>query len=156
MNLAEVSTGPLQTTLNKYNIIVLDNYGLTERTGFWWLRFIFDYELDKAIELRLTNFKHDSNNSDWTLEIVKCKYLGINNEKEMASFDMDDTLMNSKELARLQQCSTSDEKLRQYLEENVVPLVLKKIKYTRFVPKFSFFSATSLETNLLCVHLREG
>ena len=48
-------------------------------------------------------------------------------------------LVNAKELSRLQECAASNEKLRQYLEDNVVPLVTKKIKYTRFTPQFRFF-----------------
>ena len=139
MDLGAVQTSVLQASLNKFNIAILDNHGLNERTGFWWLRFTFDYELEREIEVRLMNFKYSSRDRVWTLEIVKCKYLGISNKKQMASFDMEDELVNAKELARLQQCSTSDERLREYLGENVVPLVLKKIKYTRFIPRFSFF-----------------
>ena len=139
MDLSKVSAGPLQSTLNKYNIIIEENYGLSGRTGFWWLKFTFDYELEKGIEVRLTNFKHDSKDYVWTLEVTKCHYLGITNAEEMASFDMVDELVNAKELSRLQQCSVSVEKLRQYLETNIVPLITKKIKYTRFRPQFRFF-----------------
>lgn len=139
MDFTKVRTGHLQSNLNKFNIVIKENYGLNERTGFWWLKFTFDYELEKDIEVRITNTKHDSTGSVWTLEVVKCRYLGIANEKEMASFDMVDELINTKELVRLQQCSVSVEKFRQYLETNVVPLVTKKIKYTKFVPQFRFF-----------------
>lgn len=140
MDFSAVRTAPLCSSLNKFNIAILENHGLNERTGFWWLRFTFDYELERGIEIRLTNFKYGSRGSlPWTLEVVKCSYLGINNAEEMASFDMEDELANAKELASLQQCSVSSEKLRQYLEKNVVPLVLKKIKYTRFLPQFRFF-----------------
>ena len=118
----------------------LENHGLNERTGFWWLRFTFDYELERGIEVRLTNFKYGTRGPTiWTLEVVKCSYLGIGCSEEMASFDIEDELANAKELARLQQCSVSSEKLRGYLETNVVPLVLRKIKYTRFSPQFRFF-----------------
>ena len=51
---------------------------------------------------------------------------------------MEDELVNSTQLAFLQQ-QQSDEKLRQYLEENVIPLVLKKIKYAQYSPKFKIF-----------------
>lgn len=140
LDLSKVPTSPLRSTLNKYNISILENHGLNERTGYWWLKFSFDFELEKGIEVRLTNFKHGSQGSlPWTLEVVKCTYLAITNTEEMASFDMEDELVNARELANLQRCSVSAEKLRHYLEINVVPLVLKKIKYTRFQPQFSFF-----------------
>ena len=139
MDFTKVRTGHLQTNLNKFNIVIKENHGLSARTGFWWLNFTFDYKLEKGIEVRITNFKYDSTGSVWTLEVVKCRYLGITNKEEMASFDMVDELINTKELARLQQCSVSAEKLRQYLETNVVPLVTKKIKYTKFAPQFRFF-----------------
>ena len=139
MDLSQISAGPLQSTLNKQNVVIQENIGLNERTGFWWLRFTFDYGVEKGIEVRLTNFKHNSTESVWTLEVVKCRFLGITNAEEMASFDMVDELVNAKELRCLQQCSISNEKLRQYLETNVIPLVTKKIKYTRFIPQFRFF-----------------
>lgn len=138
MDFSKITTSSLQSSLNKLNIVIKDNHGLNERTGFWWLVFTFDYEQEKNIEVRLTNFKYSSDGV-WTLEVVKCSYLGIKSVEDMASFDMVDELINTKELVRIQQCSVSDEKLRQYLETNVVPLVLKKIKYTRFAPQFSFF-----------------
>ena len=117
MDLSTIPTGPLRSSLNKLNIIILENHGLDGRTGYWWLRFTFDYELEKGIEIRLTNFKYGSRGSvPWTLEVVKCSYLGIATAEEMASFDMEDELVNAKELTRLQQCSVSSEKLRRYLE----------------------------------------
>ena len=139
MDLSKVSARPLQSTLNERNIVIKENFGLSERTGFWWLKFTFDYELEKGIEIRLTNFRHGSKDCVWTLEVTKCHYLGIKNAEEMASFDMVDELVNAKELSRLQQCSVSTERLRQYLETNVVPLITKKIKYTRYRPQFRFF-----------------
>ena len=93
MDFASVQTRPIQATLKKYNIEIKENYGLNEKTGFWWLRFTFDYELEKAIEIRLTNFKY-STRSAWTLEVVKCQYLSITCADEMDSFDMEDDLVN--------------------------------------------------------------
>ena len=139
MDFTKVRTGHLQTNLNKFNIVIKENHGLNKRTGFWWLRFTFDYELEKGIEVRITNLKYDATGTVWTLEVVKCLYLGITNEEEMSSFDMVDELINTKELVQLQQCSVSAEKLCQYLETNVVPLMTKKIKYTKFAPQFCFF-----------------
>ena len=75
----------------------------------------------------------------WTLEVIKCQYLSIESERDItASFDMEDELINAKELSRLME-SSSNEKLLKYLETNIVPLVMKKIKYTRFKPQFYFF-----------------
>lgn len=62
---------------SEYNLVIRENQGLSQGTGFWWLIFTFDYELEKGIEVRLTNFKQDSTSGDWTLEITKCHYLGI-------------------------------------------------------------------------------
>ena len=139
MDFSKIKTSPLQSSLNRLNIVIKENYGLNERTGFWWLVFTFDYEQEKGIEVRLTNFKYSSDGKVWSLEVVKCSYLGIKSAEDMASFDMVDELVNTNELVRLQQCSISAEKLRQYLETNVAPLVMKKIKYTRFSPQFRFF-----------------
>ena len=88
--------------------------------------------------------------------MVKCSYLGIGTAEEMASFDMEDELVNAKELARLQQCSVSSEKLRRYLEINVVPLVMKKIKYTRFMPQFRFFLSHKSRDKPLMRTFEEG
>ena len=141
MDFSKVRAGPIRSTLNKRNIVISENYGLNERTGFWWLKFTFDYELETGIEVRLTNFRYggESVGNIWTLEVVKCSYLGITCKEEMASFDMVDELVNANEFTRLQQCSVSNEKLREYLEINILPLVTKKIKYTRFTPQFRFF-----------------
>ena len=116
IDLESVDHKVLKTTLNKYNIVVVESYGLNQRTGFWWFRFMFDYELEKGIEVRLTNFKH-SDRYDWTLEIVKCEYLGIESPQLMASFDMADEFINHHELQQIVDCSVSDEKLQKYLEE---------------------------------------
>ena len=104
-----MSSGPLQSSLNRLNIVIKANYGINERTGYWWLVFTFDYEQEKGIEVRLTNFKHGSDGSVWTLEVVKCSYLGINKQEDMASFDIVDELINAKELSRLQECSGTTE-----------------------------------------------
>ena len=138
IDFARVETRPIQATLNKYNIEIKENHGLDEKTGSWWLRFTFDYKLEKAIEIRLTNVKY-STRSAWTLEVAKCHYLSITCADEMDSFDMEDDLVNSQELRRLNEVNAHSEKLHKYLEINIVPLVIKKIKYTRFTPKFSFF-----------------
>ena len=76
MDFSKVETRPVTSSLNNYNIEIKENYGLNQRTGFWWLIFTFDYALEKDIEVRLTNFKY-SGSDVWTLEIVKCNYLGI-------------------------------------------------------------------------------
>jgi hypothetical protein len=147
MNLSEVRSRPLQPRqsqgLNKYNIVIVNDYGLSDRTGYWTLSFTFDYELEKEIGVHLTNFKYSSGvhqgSCIWTLEVTKCHYLGITSDENMASLDMVDELINADELKRLHMLSNTKEKLREYLEANVVPLVTKKIKYTRFKPQFNFF-----------------
>ena len=141
LDLSTVQTRTINKGLNPYNLAIVDNHGLDSRTGFWWFVFTFDYCLEKGIQVRLTNFKYGGEELGkvWTLEVVKCSYLGITSKEEMASFDMTDELINAEELRRLQESAVSNEKLRQYLEANVVPLVTKKIKYTRFVPQFCFF-----------------
>lgn len=128
----------VQVSLNKYNIAIIENYGLNGRTGYWWLRFTFDHGLEKGIEVRLTNFKH-GDRQDWTLEVVKCSYLGIASEEQMASFDMADEFVNAAELSRLINSTATSENLRRYLEDNMVPIVISKIKYTKFRPQFRFF-----------------
>ena len=141
LDLSTVQTRTINKGLNPYNLAIVENHGLDSRTGFWWFVFTFDHGLEKGIQVRLTNFKYGGEKLGkvWTLEVVKCSYLGIASKEEMASFDMTDELINAEELRRLQESAVSNEKLRQYLETNVVPLVTKKIKYTRFVPQFCFF-----------------
>lgn len=141
LDLSTVQTRTINKGLNPYNLAIVENHGLDGRTGFWWFVFTFDHGLEKGIQVRLTNFKYGGEKLGkvWTLEVVKCSYLGIASKEEMASFDMTDELVNAEELRRLQESAVSNEKLRQYLEANVVPLVTKKIKYTRFVPQFCFF-----------------
>ena len=141
LSLAEVQARPLQSTLNKHNLVIVENIGLNTQTGFWLLIFTFDHGLEKGINVRLSNYKHGGEKLGkvWTLEVVKCQYLSIESERDMASFDMEDELINDKELSRLMESSTSNEKLLKYLETNIVPLVTKKIKYTRFKPQFYFF-----------------
>lgn len=128
----------VQASLNKYNIAIVENYGLNGRTGYWWLRFTFDHGLEKGIEIRLTNFKY-GDRQDWTLEVVKCSYLGIASKEQMASFDMADEFVNAAELSRLINSTATSENLRRYLEDNMVPIVTSKIKYTKFRPQFRFF-----------------
>ena len=128
----------VRSSLNKYNITILENHGLNSRTGFWWLHFTFDHGLEKGIGVRLTNFKY-SDRHDWTLEVVKCNYLGIASQEQMASFDMADEFVNAAELSQLVESTRSMEKFRHYLETNVVPIVTSKIKYTKFRPQFRFF-----------------
>lgn len=127
----------VQVSRNKFNLKIVKNHGLNGRTGYWWLEFTFDYALEKEIEVHLTNFKYSDRN-DWTLEVTKCLYLGIATKSEMASFDMVDEFVNSTELARLNGV-VYNEKLVDYLEENIVPIVTQKIKYTKFKPQFRFF-----------------
>jgi hypothetical protein len=139
MDFSKIVVEPLPTSLNKSNIVIIENYGLDGSSGFWWLRFTFDYKLEKAIAVRLLNFKYGSKGNSWTLEIEKCHYLSIKNEHDRVSFDMEDELVNVNELKRLQGCASNNEKLQGYLETNVVPLITKKIKYTKFAPQFRFF-----------------
>lgn len=111
---------------------------MNEATGFWWLCFTFDYALEKDIKVRLTNFKY-KDRGDWTLEVIKCNYLGIDSKENMASFDMVEEFVNATELNRLNQSSVSMEKLYNYLEANMIPIVIRKIKYTKYKPQFRFF-----------------
>lgn len=155
MDFSKLETRPVTSSLNKYSIEIKENYGLNQRTGFWSLIFTFDHKLEKDIEVRLTNFKHSASDA-WTLEVVKCKYLGITSKKEMDSFDMEDKLVNKQELCRLNECQESQEKLRKYLESNILPLVMKKIKYTRFLPQFRFFLSHDSKDKPLMRTFRNG
>lgn len=156
MDFSAVETRPAVTSsLNYYNIEIKENYGLNQKTGFWWLRFTFDYEREKDMEVRLNNFKY-SGSDVWTLEVVKCNYLGITCKEEMDSFDMEDELVNRQELRRLNECLGSQEKLRKYLESNILPLVVKKIKYTRFLPQFGFFLSHKSKDKPLMRTFRNG
>lgn len=136
LSLSSVQVKPVQASLNQRKVVIKENYGLNNATGFWWLTFTFDHHLEKEIEVRITNFKYKGN--VWTLEITKCQYLGITSKEEMASFDIVDEVVNEAEFARLQSC-VSDEKLCQYIERNILPIITQKIKYTKFKPQFSFF-----------------
>lgn len=137
----------VQTTLNKYNIVITESHGLNQRTGYWWFHFTFDCELEKEIELHLTNFKY-KDRYDWTLEIVKCGYLGIDSKAQRASFDMADEFINLNELQRM-----DSESLRTYLEENIIPLVIKKIKYR---PQFQLYLSYQSKGNRPFMHTFEN
>ena len=160
MDLSKAQIRPIQSTLNKYNIEIKKNHGLNSKTGFWWLRFTFDYAVEKQIEVRLTNFKKFKKNSTestfLTMEIVKCDYLKITCEEEMESFDMEEELANLSELRRLNESVGSTEKLRKYLEDNILPLVMKKIHYTKFIPQFSFFLSHKSKDKPLMETFRNG
>ena len=143
MDLSRITPKPLQSqkSLNPMNIAIVENYGLNERTGFWWLCFTFDHGLEKGITVRLTNFKYGGEKvgNIWTLEVTKCSYLGIESKEQMVSFDMVDELINAEEFKRLMETAISNEKLRGYLEVNITPLIVHKIRYTRYKPQFRFF-----------------
>ena len=157
MDLSKVQIRPIQSGLNKYNIDIKENHGLNSKTGFWWLRLTFDYALEKEIEVRLTNSKYNSTERTvLTMEIVKCNYLKITCKEEMESFDMEEELANLSELRRVNETVGSPEKLRKYLEENVLPLVIKKIKYTKFSPQFSFFLSHKSKDKPLMETFRNG
>lgn len=138
MDLSTYQPRTVQAARHMYNIQITKNYGLNENTGFWVLYFTFDYALEKGIEVHLTNFKY-RDRTDWTLEVTKCNYLGIESAANMASFDMVEGFINSDELARLNESTSSKEKLYTYLETNLVTTVIRKIKYTKFKPQFRFF-----------------
>ena len=53
--------------------------------------------------------------------------------------DMVDEFINHQELRRLNENSVDMEKLYDYLVINVIPIVTKKIKYTKYKPQFRFF-----------------
>ena len=135
VDLSTISLGVLKNERNKYNIKILNHYGLNGKTGWWTLDFSFDYKLEKDIRVHLTNFKHPQC-YDWTLEITKCNYLGIHSKEEMVSFDMADDFINSSELSKL---VGSQETLWKYLEDYIVPLIARKIKYTKYQPQFRFY-----------------
>ena len=69
---------------------------------------------------------------------------------------MEDELVNRQELRRLNECLGSHEKLRKYLERNILPLVMKKIKYTRFLPQFGFFLSHKSKDKPLMRTFRNG
>ena len=161
MDLSKVQIRPIQSTLNKYNIDIKENHGLNNKTGFWWLRFTFDYAVEKQIEVRFTNFKNNSTKStDLTMEIVKCDYLKITCEEEMESLVMEEDeeeLPNLSEFRRLNESVGSTEtELRKYLEDNILPLVMKKIHYTKFIPQFSFFLSHKSKDKPLMKTFRNG
>ena len=161
MDLSKVQIRPIQSTLNKYNIDIKENHGLNNETGFWWLRFTFDYAVEKQIEVRFTNFKNNSTKStDLTMEIVKCDYLKITCEEEMESLVMEEDeeeLPNLSEFRRLNESVGSTEtELRKYLEDNILPLVMKKIHYTKFIPQFSFFLSHKSKDKPLMKTFRNG
>ena len=147
IDLSKIKPTLLTTRLQKHNIVILEHEGLNERTGYWWLHFTFDYQLENGIEVRLTNFKHGGDNRDWTLEITRCIYLGIHSKHELVSFDMADEFINASELSKI---VGSDEDLLDYLEQYIVPLVTRKIKYCKYKPQFKFFlSHMSKDTPLM-------
>ena len=84
---------------------------------------------------------------------MKCSYLGINKQEDMASFDIVDELINAKELSRHQECSGTTEKLFEYLETNIIPLVLKKVRY---VPLFHFFLSHKSQDKAVMHTFRNG
>ena len=155
MDLSAVRPRTVQVSLNKYGITIIENYGLNGRTGYWWLHFTFNHALEQGIEVRLTNFKYP-HCYDWTLEVVKCSYLGIESPEQMASFDMADEFVNTAELKRLVDSAVSTEKLRDYLETNIVPIVTRKIKYTKFKPQFRFFLSHKSKDKPLMRTFRNG
>ena len=159
MDLSEVLVGLQTTSLNQSNIQILDRHGLDARTGFWWLKFKFDYKLEKEIVVGLKNFKCDSNGEildTWTLEIEKCHYLQIKDEDQLVSLDIVDKLVNANELNRLQHSAMNNEKLQDYLETNVVPLITKKIKYTKFSPQFRFFLSHKAKDKSIMRTFKDG
>ena len=122
---------------SKYNIKIMEEYGLDGRTGFWMMRFTFDYCLETKIEVHLTNTKYS--NVMWTMEVAKCRYLGIESRSQLQSFDIADELMNTRELNSIIGSDAFIETKLQYIEHYIIPLVTKKIKYTRFKPQFRLF-----------------
>ncbi|CAB4018049.1 toll interleukin-1 receptor domain-containing [Paramuricea clavata] len=138
MDFSKIQVERLTTSLNESNIVILENRGLDGSSGSAVLKFKFDYELEKDI---VANFKYNSTGDISiisTLEIEKCHYLRIKTKKDRVSFHIEDKLVNTIQLKRLQVCA-SNKKLKDYLETNVVPLITKKIKYTKFAPQFRFF-----------------
>ena len=156
MDLSRLRVEPLTVSVNKYNIVILKDYGLDERSGFWWLKFKFDYKLEKDIALRLTNFKYNSSGDIWTLEIEKCLYLRIKDKSELVSLDIVDKLVNINELKRIRQFATNNEKLLVYLEENILPLITKKIKYTKYAPQFRFFLSHKAKDKSIMRTFKDG
>ena len=138
LSLSTVPIKTLQASLNEKNITITENHGLNSSTGFWWIRFTFDHGLEKGIKVHLTNFKYPKRNV-WTLEVTKCSYLGITSKEQMTSFDMVDEVVNRNEFVRLNQSCGNNEKLCDYIRCNIIPIVTKKIKHTRFKPQFRFF-----------------
>ncbi len=155
MDLSQVQLRTVRASLNTKNIIIIENHGLNSRTGFWWLHFSFDHGLEKAMEVRLTNFKYPGRD-DLSLEIVKCRYLGIESEDQMASFDVVDALVNETELRRIVDSAASTESLLRYLEANVVHIVTRKIKYTQYRPQFRFFLSHKSKDKVFMRTFKDG
>ena len=128
LSLSSAPVKRIQASLNQRKVVIKENYGLNNATGFWLLVFTFDHHLEKEIEVRITNVKYEDDK--WSLEIIKCHYLGISSKEDMVSFDMVDEVVNAAELARLKSCVSSNEKLCQYVERNIIPIITQKIKYT--------------------------
>ena len=155
IDFSQVQHRVIETDLNKYNIKIEENHGLNERTGFWWLVFTFNFALEKGIKVRLTNFKYIES-TKLTMEIVRCVYLGIKSDEKVDSLDIEEKLANPGKLYQINDSVGWPEKLRKYLEENIVPLVIKKIRYTKYSPQFSFFLSNKSKDKPLMETFRNG
>mmetsp|Transcript_4685 Transcript_4685/g.14624 ORF Transcript_4685/g.14624 Transcript_4685/m.14624 type:complete len:268 (+) Transcript_4685:38-841(+) len=136
MDFAAVSTEPGVTSSSNDDNIRIDDSNLT--SGYLWLVFSFDFGLEKGIKVQVCNFKEGATSSRLTLEVAKCKYLGINNASDGSALVVEEEVAAaSKEVERLRKLAPED--LRTYLRSNVVPLVKRKVFYTKFRPQFTFF-----------------
>ena len=154
MDLANVLVRAVSIPQSKYNIKIVEEYGLNGTTGFWMMRFTFDYCLERNIEVRLANTKY--RDVMWTLEVAKCKYLGVESGNHLLSFDVADDLMNTQELNLIIGSDAFKETKLQYIEHYIIPLVTKKIKYTKFKPQFRLFLSYRWLNKAAMVSLQNG
>lgn len=68
---------------SKYNIMIVEECGLNGKSRFWMKYFTFDYCLETNIEVNLTNTKYS--NVMWTMEVAKCRYMGILSKSQVLS-----------------------------------------------------------------------
>ena len=137
VDLAKVFVRSVSVPQSKYKIKIVEEHGLNWKSGFWMMRFTFDYCLETNIEVHLTNTKYK--NVMWTMEVAKCRYLGIESRSQLLSFDVADELMNTQELNSIVGSDAFIETKLQYIEHCIIPLVTKKIKYSRYKPQFRLF-----------------
>lgn len=141
---------------------MLEDQGLSERTGFWFLKFAFTCSAhpDETAELVLTNFKDKS--GGWTFEITRCPALKIDDRDTRLSMSIAEAFINTDELHRLRAVTEASSTFERHLATYVAPLVVKKIRTTAPVacnprlPRVKLFLSHPGSAKPLMRTLREG